>query len=72
VGGGVGRVVVGAEISLDLHHAAGEKAGIGLVNQELAQKPGRDAFRTVLVEPPFQEPPVAGHCGKARRLATTL
>jgi hypothetical protein len=50
VGGGVGRVIVGTEIGLGFHDAAGEEAGVGRVDQELAQKAGGHQFRLSLKE----------------------
>jgi hypothetical protein len=53
--GGVGRVVVGAEIGLRFHDAAGEDAGGGTVDQELAQKAGSNAIGTVFEPGPGEK-----------------
>jgi hypothetical protein len=62
VGGGVGRIIVRAEIGLGFHDAAGEEAGVGSMDQELAQQAGRNKLGTVLEEGPGEKAAGKG-CG---------
>lgn len=50
VGGGIGRVVVRAEIGLDLDDASGDQAMFGLVDEELAEEFGSDELGAAFEE----------------------
>ena len=54
VGGRVGRVVVGAEIGFRFHDAAGDKARVGVVDEEFAQEAGSNNVRTRFKERPVK------------------
>jgi hypothetical protein len=47
---GIGRVIVGPEIGFGFYDAAGKEAGIGAVDQHLAQKTRGNQFRLRLKE----------------------
>jgi hypothetical protein len=55
MGGGVGRVAVGPEISLGFYDAAGKEAGGGAMDQELAEEARGNEFRLSFKERSWQQ-----------------
>ncbi len=45
VRGGVGRIVVRAQVGLDFDDAAGQPSGAGAVREDLAEQPRGDLLR---------------------------